>query len=58
MAVVAHDIHGPAIESAGRPTVLLSSGLGGAAAFWKPQVEMLVAAGWRVLAFLAQHTTP
>lgn len=47
MPVVAHDIHGPA----GAPTVLLSSGLGGAAAFWKPQTEVLVAAGWRVIAY-------
>ena len=44
-----HEIHGNADPAA--PTVLLSSGLGGAAAYWRPQIPALVAAGWRVLAY-------
>jgi aminoacrylate hydrolase len=47
MAVVAHNIHNPR----GRETVLLSSGLGGAAAFWWPQVSVLLKAGYRVVAY-------
>lgn len=47
MAVVAHDIHNPQ----GRETVLLSSGLGGAAAFWRPQLPALLDAGYRVIAY-------
>jgi aminoacrylate hydrolase len=42
-----HEVHGPASG----PTVLLSSGLGGSAAFWQPQIPALVAAGWRVVAY-------
>jgi len=47
MAVVAHDIHNPQ----GRDTVLLSSGLGGAAAFWRPQLQALFDAGHRVITY-------
>lgn len=42
-----HEFHGPADA----PVVLLSSGLGGSAAFWQPQIPALVAAGFRVLAY-------
>jgi aminoacrylate hydrolase len=45
---LAYDIHGPADAA---DTVLLSSGLGGAAAFWTPQVPALVHAGYRVIAY-------
>lgn len=44
-----HEVHGQA--SAGAPTLLLSSGLGGSANFWKPQIPALVDAGWRVVAY-------
>jgi aminoacrylate hydrolase len=44
-----HEIHGPADPAA--PTVLMSSGLGGSAAYWRPQIHALVAAGWRVVAY-------
>jgi aminoacrylate hydrolase len=44
-----HEIHGPADPQA--PTVLLSSGLGGSAGFWRPQLPALVAAGWRVVSY-------
>ncbi|MES2531842.1 MAG: pyrimidine utilization protein D [Pseudomonadota bacterium] len=44
-----HEVHGQA--KAGAPTLLLSSGLGGSANFWKPQIPALVAAGWRVVAY-------
>ncbi len=47
MAVVAHDIHNPQ----GQDTVLLSSGLGGAAAFWRPQLQALLDAGYRVITY-------
>lgn len=45
---LAYDIHGPADAA---DTILLSSGLGGAAAFWTPQVPALVHAGYRVIAY-------
>ncbi|MGA0571915.1 pyrimidine utilization protein D [Variovorax sp. VNK109] len=45
--LVIHDIHG----SPDAETVLLSSGLGGAAAFWKPQIDALLHAGFRVIAY-------
>jgi aminoacrylate hydrolase len=44
-----YDIHDSG--KPGAPTVLLSSGLGGAAAYWGAQVPELVAAGYRVLAY-------
>lgn len=47
MALLVHDVAGPADG----PTVLLSSGLGGAAAFWRPQLDALLAAGWRVITY-------
>ncbi|WP_420992979.1 pyrimidine utilization protein D [Cupriavidus sp. 30B13] len=46
---VTYDIHGTG--DAGAPTVLLSSGLGGAAAYWRAQIAGLVEAGYRVLAY-------
>ncbi len=45
--IVIHDIHG----ASDGETVLLSSGLGGAAGFWKPQLESLVNAGFRVITY-------
>jgi len=44
---LAYDVHGPADAD----TILLSSGLGGAAAFWTPQIAALVHAGYRVIAY-------
>ncbi|HEY0200521.1 MAG TPA: pyrimidine utilization protein D [Burkholderiaceae bacterium] len=48
MTTLAYDIHGP--ENAAH-TVLLSSGLGGGAGFWKPQIPTLIDAGLRVIAY-------
>ncbi|XAH23779.1 pyrimidine utilization protein D [Xylophilus sp. GW821-FHT01B05] len=42
-----HEVHGPADGE----TVLLSSGLGGSAAFWQPQIPALVEAGYRVVGY-------
>lgn len=44
-----HEVHGRGRP--GAPSVLLSSGLGGSAGFWKPQIPALVEAGWRVVAY-------
>lgn len=44
-----HEVHGKA--ASGAPSLLLSSGLGGSANFWKPQIAALVDAGWRVVAY-------
>lgn len=44
-----HEVHGEA--KPGAPSLLLSSGLGGSANFWKPQIAALVEAGWRVVAY-------
>ncbi|QHI98571.1 pyrimidine utilization protein D [Xylophilus rhododendri] len=44
-----HEVHGQGRP--GAPSVLLSSGLGGSAHYWKPQVAALVDAGWRVVAY-------
>jgi len=41
------EVHGPAEGDA----VLLSSGLGGSAGFWQPQLGALVAAGYRVIVY-------
>jgi len=35
----------------GAPGVLMSSGLGGSANYWKPQTQALVDAGWRVVGY-------
>lgn len=35
----------------GSPSVVLSSGLGGSANYWKPQTQALVDAGWRVVVY-------
>lgn len=43
-----YEVHGPADAPA---TVLLSSGLGGSAGFWQPQLGALIAAGHRVIAY-------
>jgi aminoacrylate hydrolase len=43
-----YEVHGPSDAAA---TVLLSSGLGGSAGFWQPQLGALVAAGHRVIAY-------
>lgn len=47
MSLVVHDVHGPD----GADTVLLSSGLGGAAAYWRLQLPALLQAGWRVITY-------
>ncbi|RZL99829.1 MAG: pyrimidine utilization protein D [Variovorax sp.] len=47
MNALYHEVHGPADGE----TVLLSSGLGGSAGFWQPQIAPLVAAGHRVVAY-------
>lgn len=47
MALLVHDVAGPASG----PTVLLSSGLGGSATFWRPQLDALLGAGWRVITY-------
>ncbi|MDQ7958860.1 MAG: pyrimidine utilization protein D [Rhodocyclaceae bacterium] len=44
-----HEVHGDGRP--GMPSVLLSSGLGGSAGFWRPQIPALVEAGWRVVAY-------
>ncbi|MDI3383261.1 pyrimidine utilization protein D [Xenophilus aerolatus] len=44
-----HEVHGEGRP--GAPSVLLSSGLGGSAGFWRPQIPALVGAGWRVVAY-------
>jgi len=44
-----HEVHGEGHP--GAPSVLLSSGLGGSAGFWRPQIPALVEAGWRVVAY-------
>lgn len=49
MTALVHDIHTPAQPNG--KTVLLSSGLGGAAAFWAPQRDALLQAGYRVIAY-------
>ncbi|WP_374221277.1 alpha/beta fold hydrolase [Variovorax sp. E3] len=43
-----YEVHGPSDAAA---TVLLSSGLGGSAGFWQPQLGALIAAGHRVIAY-------
>ncbi len=48
MANVVHfDVHGPL----GAPSVLLSSGLGGTAGFWQPQLNSLLGAGYRIITY-------
>jgi aminoacrylate hydrolase len=42
-----HEVHGPADG----PAVLLSSGLGGAAGYWSTLIPVLVAAGYKVIAY-------
>jgi aminoacrylate hydrolase len=46
------DVQGPN----GAPSVLLSSGLGGTAGFWQPQMSALLDAGYRVITY-DQHGT-
>lgn len=46
---VYYEVHGSGKPDA--PSLLLSSGLGGSANFWKPQIGALVDAGWRVVAY-------
>jgi len=48
MTALHHEVHGPSDAAA---TVLLSSGLGGSANFWRPQLGALVEAGHRVIAY-------
>ena len=42
------EVHGIASDA---PSVLMSSGLGGSAGFWRPQLPSLIAAGWRVVVY-------
>lgn len=44
-----YEIHGPDVSSA--PSVLMSSGLGGSANYWKPQLQALLNAGKRVIIY-------
>ncbi|SEK14369.1 MULTISPECIES: pyrimidine utilization protein D [unclassified Variovorax] len=48
MTALHYEVHGPSDAAA---TVLLSSGLGGSAGFWQPQLGALIAAGHRVIAY-------
>ncbi len=48
MSALHYEVHGPSDAAA---TVLLSSGLGGSAGFWQPQLGALIAAGYRVIAY-------
>ncbi|MGJ7604323.1 pyrimidine utilization protein D [Variovorax sp. LT1R20] len=48
MTSLHHEVHGPSDAAA---TVLLSSGLGGSAGFWQPQLGALVEAGHRVIVY-------
>ncbi|MDQ0017545.1 aminoacrylate hydrolase [Variovorax boronicumulans] len=48
MTALHHEVHGPSDAAA---TVVLSSGLGGSANFWRPQLGALVEAGHRVIAY-------
>ncbi|MFH0134621.1 pyrimidine utilization protein D [Variovorax sp. VaC1] len=48
MSALHCEVHGPSDAAA---TVLLSSGLGGSAGFWQPQLGALVDAGYRVVAY-------
>jgi aminoacrylate hydrolase len=48
--IVQFDVHGP--DDA--PSVLLSSGLGGTAGFWQPQMSALLGAGYRVITYDVQ----
>lgn len=48
MSPLHYEVHGPSEAAA---TVLLSSGLGGSAGFWQPQLGALVAAGHRVIVY-------
>jgi len=48
MTALHHEVHGPSDAAS---TVLLSSGLGGSANFWRPQLGALVEAGHRVIAY-------
>ena len=48
MSALHYEVHGPSGAAA---TVLLSSGLGGSAGFWQPQIGVLIVAGYRVIAY-------
>ncbi|WP_295981419.1 pyrimidine utilization protein D [uncultured Variovorax sp.] len=48
MSALHYEVHGPSDAAA---TVLLSSGLGGSAGFWLPQLDALTDAGYRVIAY-------
>jgi aminoacrylate hydrolase len=43
------EVLGPSQSS--QPSILLSSGLGGSANYWKPQLAALLSAGWRVIVY-------